>query len=1201
MEVHVVNVPEQATKGALHNYFGPILKKLSITSFRCQKTVGKNFANITFLHSEDASRFLAIHGHEGFISKKRGTTRPPSSLNLFNQPIYCKMSNFPVDPYLLLVLESEDQHRRAQTETYKDKPREKAILPVSFDISGIACGNWIYSGPDLEYLAQAAWNVPGTTTFRTRSLVTVLDSGYRMDIRYHSVRSIAFQASPSPAFTLTLTEAPRMFKKNEKPLAELIAAIRLNTLQRYRNEFKWKRIASFGLQHDRVAANCFVYRISLTDRKVISNGQRSELPQQIERLRQAREVPPMTEWRAIMSLPGPESLESHVNGYQSLQGFLSVGRVSFKLAFQIQKLVENCYLSPYQVIAIFPGIVSIYQRFSEDVSVNAVRKLFSQIPFPGPGVDADEVSTKTLLDLLTKNAELSRKENSYKNPYSLDNTVLVHRARVTPAGIYLSGPEPESNNRVLRKHSDYQEYFLRVQFCDEDGEPIRFNYQISNEEILHTKFKDVLQSGIKIAGRNFMFLGFSHSSLRSQSCWFMADFQLPDGEVLNAQKVIAELGNFSSIRSPAKCAARIGQAFSDTPHAVTVSDTALLYVKDVERNERVFSDGVGTISMSLVTKIWETLKLPHLVKPTLFQIRYRGAKGMLSLDSRLKGDVLRLRPSMVKYDGSKSNDLEICGSSRKPLPMKLNRQFIKILEDLGVDETFFLNLQAKEVARLRAITASVDNASIFLDRQSIGNAIQLPWLIKELTFLKFDFREDPFLRDVLEMAILIELRKLKHKAQIPVDKGFHLYGIMDETGILEEGEIFCTVIEDGVKRVITGKNMIVTRAPALHPGDIQLANAVTVPKNSPLRQLTNCICFSQKGNRDLPSQLSGGDLDGDLYYVMWDPKARLKRIHRAADYPRQTPIDIGMAVETHHMTDFFIKFMETDQLGRIATSHVVLADQHKEGTLHTDCIKLAGMHSTAVDFSKTGIPVEMKDMPRASRWHPDFMAPGPHVRIQPTHGLSFDEEPFNFADDEQPVADDDEEAVEYRYYRSPKVLGKLYRAIDEREIFHKIHNDRLHGRQSGLSFMDVVWKYVQRRCQLIQYQHKIPWARDIRDMYEESLLNLMTEFSEHPLRPIREIEAVVGNILGKNAIANRRQQELSTSMKGEYDRNAAFIVDCITRDENGDYSSEALERTMACLFISLEEKIPTRDREELVSFKYLAATLCLREINLLPV
>lgn len=65
------------------------------------------------------------------------------------------------------------------------------------------------------------------------------------------------------------------------------------------------------------------------------------------------------------------------------------------------------------------------------------------------------------------------------------------------------------------------------------------------------------------------------------------------------------------------------------------------------------------------------------------------------------------------------------------------------------------------------------------------------------------------------------------------------------------------------------------------------------------------------------------------------------------------------------MSDFFIQFMENDALGRIASLHQTLADIHDEGVFHPDCIKLAELHSTAVDFSKTGIPVSPALMTQA--------------------------------------------------------------------------------------------------------------------------------------------------------------------------------------------------------------------------------------------
>ena len=86
---------------------------------------------------------------------------------------------------------------------------------------------------------------------------------------------------------------------------------------------------------------------------------------------------------------------------------------------------------------------------------------------------------------------------------------------------------------------------------------------------------------------------------------------------------------------------------------------------------------------------------------------------------------------------------------------------------------------------------------------------------------------------------------------------------MDETGVLQEGEIYCAIHEDRGPRLLTG-DVVITRSPAMHPGDVQCVKAVDVPPDSPLKALHNLVAFSRHGERDLPSQLSGGDIDGDL-------------------------------------------------------------------------------------------------------------------------------------------------------------------------------------------------------------------------------------------------------------------------------------------------------------------------------------------------
>jgi hypothetical protein len=61
-------------------------------------------------------------------------------------------------------------------------------------------------------------------------------------------------------------------------------------------------------------------------------------------------------------------------------------------------------------------------------------------------------------------------------------------------------------------------------------------------------------------------------------------------------------------------------------------------------------------------------------------------------------------------------------------------------------------------------------------------------------------------------------------------------------------------------RTIHGCEVLVTRNPCLHPGDLRKLRAVDKPE---LVHLTDCIIFPVKGKRPAADQMSGGDLDGD--------------------------------------------------------------------------------------------------------------------------------------------------------------------------------------------------------------------------------------------------------------------------------------------------------------------------------------------------
>lgn len=101
------------------------------------------------------------------------------------------------------------------------------------------------------------------------------------------------------------------------------------------------------------------------------------------------------------------------------------------------------------------------------------------------------------------------------------------------------------------------------------------------------------------------------------------------GELRYARAVIKDLGDFSAIRSPAKCAARIGQAFSQAISSVKIPEHAFCLLPEVEKIDtnnvhRTFSDGVGTCSKAILRMIWAAYAESRTWKPTVCQIRYAG-------------------------------------------------------------------------------------------------------------------------------------------------------------------------------------------------------------------------------------------------------------------------------------------------------------------------------------------------------------------------------------------------------------------------------------------------------------------------------------------------------------------------------------------------------------------------------------------------
>lgn len=634
MEIHVRNVPSQSTENSLKSFLRPVFIRLNVRAVHCQKYRDKNYATLTFLHLTDAQTFLLHHGQsarpQAQTIVKRDPVRQPTRaiyLRFLGHFIYCSQSRYDPNPYLRRVLAKEEKDRAMRSTTTTNLTHSNAkILPIFFHCSTISCGVWNYAGPSLFYEPQVTWRTAGTAKFGEHSMILTLDSGLRIDFLYFSTLFIATEEGKTPSLIFSMREPPRFYEKIVfDPLTDLMSQLGIQTNaispHRRRNGAERHRLPCLSDSHQSVAGTCFVYRIALqTD--ATSPADNVHIANRMQALRDAHGLPHIIHRQTQVVLPR----QTVADGLRQLRGSLAKSDyLPFAVAFQLQKLAQDGYLPPQTVLNMLPEIEKMAIRTPISVCIKAIRKLFNQIPFPGPESEATEFQLIELLEWLKKNEEKCQREEDAIDigKHQSKNIATIHRVKITPSAIRLCGPERESNNRVLRKYPDHHEYFLRVQFSDEDGEQVRFNPRISNEKIFHERFKDVLRKGISIAGREYAFLGFSHSSLRAQSCWFMAPF-VHEGALIWDQILIKDLGNFAVIQSPAKCAARIGQVFSDTRTAVTIDTSLTRRQPDVERNGHVFSDGVGTMSETMMNKIWESLPRARLVKPTLFQIRYQG-------------------------------------------------------------------------------------------------------------------------------------------------------------------------------------------------------------------------------------------------------------------------------------------------------------------------------------------------------------------------------------------------------------------------------------------------------------------------------------------------------------------------------------------------------------------------------------------------
>lgn len=231
--------------------------------------------------------------------------------------------------------------------------------------------------------------------------------------------------------------------------------------------------------------------------------------------------------------------------------------------------------------------------------------------------------------------------------------------------------------------------------------------------------------------------------------------------------------------------------------------------------------------------------------------------------------------------------------------------------------------------------------------------------------------------DIANMA----MQKVIAKFAIPVARSAEAMVIPDPTGTLEEGEIQFrfsgdTVCDPDTKlrlQHVPEGDVLVTRHPCLLPTDIRKVRAVVRPE---LSLYQDVVVFSTKGQRPLASLLSGGDYDGDLIRVFWEPE--LVKPFKNADVSfADSPFDISDAFHRSEATvaDFVAEYGRKDKderdralikeliagafepavRGLYGAMHLYAAWQF--GTDSREAVELAHKFCQCMDSQKTGLTI----------------------------------------------------------------------------------------------------------------------------------------------------------------------------------------------------------------------------------------------------
>uniref|UniRef100_A0AC34FR53 RNA-dependent RNA polymerase n=1 Tax=Panagrolaimus sp. ES5 TaxID=591445 RepID=A0AC34FR53_9BILA len=386
--------------------------------------------------------------------------------------------------------------------------------------------------------------------------------------------------------------------------------------------------------------------------------------------------------------------------------------------------------------------------------------------------------------------------------------------------------------------------------------------------------------------------------------------------------------------------------------------------------------------------------------PSAFQFRSLGCKGMVAIDPYNQNLVsnggqylVMFRDSQMKFKtrAEAEIDFDVIKYSA-PCPLKLHRSFIALLVTLAKDQGRW-QIVERRIHELFT-DAFIDILKSLFDTNAFSKALRgLPKHFPIDKFYPEQLIQESFFRSIVEVNAVSLAKQLNSKCQIPLPTalGRTVLGVLDETGTLRPGEVFFQYTEDVYSKsenpqlIVHQGKIGITKSPMFHLGDIRYATAVDNPY---LYHHKDVIVFCNHGERPLPDEIGGGDLDGDTFSVFWDPAFMLDHVE-AADYPSPDTSYLQKVTvdELHHAhASFRMDYEQYNNLEQISNCYIShLALHHPD---HVEVEKLAKNGDVAVNSFKSGVfadPIQPQQKPV---YFPAFMNKRHEPSFQSSHILN---------------------------------------------------------------------------------------------------------------------------------------------------------------------------------------------------------------------